>query len=490
MMKRTLTLLFAAALCGCGTPHTPSDYAIVAGPGILDDPQWKGVVEALNESHPDAQVITYGDSVGEALGALRRTAPRYVAFVERPEQVGRDYIIALNRMSRAVDADIYADYLWGVITGYDAAAARRMVLDARTPLEIRSAVSTLREVSGAKWFESFAYVDDRYKGLCGEKRPGEDSVRHYQTPHRLPDGRPDLLRDFCDFYAAYDPDLVTTASHATERNLEMPYSVGNLRCADGALYADFPAGREALRESGKRRVFLPIGNCLIGNVNNTRESMAIAWMNSAHAAAMVGYVVPTWYGRSGWGGLKYWLTSPGRYTLSEAFFLNQQDLLHQLEGWCPGLGGKAFPFSAEGFAEEDFEWANEVAGRELNIDEAGFFFDRDVLAFYGDPAWEVRLRKLPDEQDYTVTMQTDAKGCTLTIVTAPNFSAVRMAGDHFKEEHVKDLPFSYFFPERLDRPRLAGGEPWEAALDENFLLIYHPGFEPGKSYTIRIETGE
>ena len=470
-MKRILLLLLAAAACACGTTPAPSDYAIVAGPGITDDPQWATVVEALGESHPGAQVITYRDSVGEVLDALRGAKPRYVAFVEQPEQVGRDYIIALNRMSRvrkdALKACLHTE-----------------------ALVIRSAVSTLREVSGAKWFESFAYVDDRDRGICGEKRPGEDSVHHYPTPHRLPDGRPDLLRDFCDYYAAYDPDLITTASHATERNLEMPYSVGNLRCADGALYADFPEGREALRESGKRRVFLPIGNCLIGNVNNTRESMAIAWMNSARAAAMVGYVVPTWYGRSGWGGLKYWLTSPGRYTLAEAFFLNQQDLLHQLEGWCPGLGGKAFPFGPEGFAEEDFDRANEVAGRELNIDETGFFFDRDVLAFYGDPAWEVRLRELPAEQDYTVTVHNEPGRCTLTVETSPEFSAERMAGDRFKEEHVKELPFSWFFAERLENPRLAEGEPWQVALDENFLLVYDPGFEPGQTYTIRIDTGK
>ena len=59
---------------------------------------------------------------------------------------------------------------------------------------------------------------------------------------------------------------------------------------------------------------------------------------------------------------------------------------------------------------------------------------------------------------------------------------------HFKEEHVKDLPFSYFFPERLKNPRLAEGETWDATVDENFLLIYNPGFEPGRSYTIRIDT--
>lgn len=275
-MKRILLFLLSAAAYACTQAPAASDYAIVAGPSIADDPQWSAVVEALRESHPGARVIRYRDSVREALPALRCAAPRYVAFVDRPERIGRDYIIELNRMSREADRDIYADYLWGVITGYDAEAALRMVRNAREPLVIRSAVSTLREVGSGKWFDAFAYVDDRDAGRCGVKRPGEDSVAHYRTRRLLPDGRPDLLREFCDFYARLDPDLVTTASHATERNLEMPFSVGNLRCADGALYADFPEGRTPLAGSDKRRVFLPIGNCLIGNVDNTRESMAVA----------------------------------------------------------------------------------------------------------------------------------------------------------------------------------------------------------------------
>lgn len=490
MKQRLLTLLVACSLCACATPPPQSDYLIVAGPGIADDPQWLAVVETLGESHPGARVVHYRDTVAEVLPALREAAPRYVAFVDRPERIGRDYIIALNRMAREVDDDIYADYLWGVITGYDAASARRMVSDAREPLVIRSAVSTLREVGSGKWFDSFAYVDDRIAGRYGEKRPGADSVTHRMTDRRLADGRPDLLRHFCEFYAAYDPDLITTASHATERNLEMPFSVGNLRARDGALYADFPEGPEPLRESGKRRVFLPIGNCLIGNVNNTRESMAVAWMHSAHASAMAGYVVPTWYGRNGWGGLKYWLTTPGRYTLAEAFYLNQQDMLRQIDAWGPDLRHKPFPYGPDGFSEEDLAKASEVAGRELTVDELGFFFDRDVLALYGDPAWDVRLQQLPGEQDFTVSAHTEKGQYVLTVTTSADFRAERMAGDGFKEEHVKDLPFSYFFPERLKNPRLAAGQAWDAAVDENFLLVYNPGFEPGRSYTIRLDIGE
>ena len=131
-----------------------------------------------------------------------------------------------------------------------------------------------------------------------------------------------------------------------------------------------------------------------------------------------------------------------------------------------------------------------VAGRKLSADETGFFFDRDVLAFYGDPAWDVRLRELPAERDFTVSERHEKGQCILTVTTSAAFDAERMAGGRFKEEHVGRLPFSYFFPERLPNPRLAAGQAWNAAVDDNFLLIYDPGFEPGRTYTIRLDTGE
>ena len=65
-----------------------------------------------------------------------------------------------------------------------------------------------------------------------------------------------------------------------------------------------------------------------------------------------------------------------------------------------------------------------------------------------------------------------------------------MAGDKFKQEHVLDLPFSYIFPERLVNPRLAEGQNWDAVVDENFLLVYNPEFEPNSTYEIVIEIGE
>lgn len=489
---------------GCQPEQQTNEYAVIAGKGIAADSAWNSVAKALADKH-GAVLIPYREKIDEVLPQLQRIRPRYVAIVEKPENLGRDYVIHLNRLSRKVDDDIYADFLWGIITGYDAGAAMKMVDRSTDPLVVKNAVSSIMELHSGKWFDRYAWVDDHTQGLWGEKKSGEDTIttgrlpmQKVKVPFKTPRGKveektvervnpADEMQTFYDFYGQYEPDLVVTAAHATERNLEMPFSLGNVKSRNGVLYMDFPDGPRNLQESGKRKIYLPIGNCLIANVNNTRESMAIAWMNSGNAATMVGYVVTTWYGRNGWGGLKYWLTTPGRYTAAEAFYLNQQDMMYQLNGWSPKLTTLEYPFDSRNEWEEGEKLIRDSAGIEPDQHHLGFLHDRDVLAYYGDPKWDARLQEIPEENDFTVTSEIKGKKCRITITTKENFSLERMKGDHFKEEHVLDLPFSYFFPSRLNRPRLAEGQKWKAAVDENFLLVYNADFEAGKTYTVELD---
>lgn len=461
-----------------------NEYVILISRAAADDTEWSAVADALAEKH-GAVVCIFGKAPRDAYDFLAAGKPRYVAIVEMPENLDRDYIIDAHRLSREMDGDIYADYLWGIITGYDAAAAMRMVENSTEPLVIRDAVATIMETNSAKWFDRYGYVDDHTRGLWGEKKgPGQPVVKGTIDPK-------ETLRKFTDLYAEYDPDLVLTAAHATQKNLEMPFSLGNLKPRDGKLYADdhFTGEQWDLAESGKRKVYFAIGNCLIGDFNGTRESMAPAWISGHNAAVMSGYVVTTWHGRNGWGGLKYWLTTPGRYTLSEAIYLNQQDLIHQLNEWAPDVVRKPFDYDSNyfGAGSEMVKTLAEAVNGQPAKDQLGFWHDRDVLAYYGDPKWNVRLQEIPAENDFTVTVKQKRGKVTLTIETKSGFSPERMAGDGFKQEHVLDLPFSYFFPERLANPRLAAGQPWKAAVAEDFLLIYDPGFEPGKKYTVVLD---
>lgn len=506
-MKFNNCLFGLLFLCMAGCQSVPvqnDDYVVIAGKGILADEAWKKVAEALKDKHQGV-MLSYQENPKELLPRLQQLRPRYVAIVEKPENLDRDYVIGMHQLSRKVDHDIYADFLWGIITGYDAQGAMKMVNGSTEPFVIRDAVATIMELNSAKWFDRYAWVDDHTRGLWGEKKFSDDSVVTYQLPVELmkmqrknAKGGIDTvtyegispqneMQTFYNIYTAYEPDLVVTAAHATENNLEMPFSLGNIKAKNGTLYMDFAGNPQDLQESGKRKVYFAVGNCLIGNVNNTKESMAIAWMNSGNAATMIGYVVTTWHGRNGWGGLKYWLTNPGRYSLAEAIYLNQQDLMCQLDQWSPKLRDASYPFDEKAEFVEAPRQLQEILGNQPTQDQLGFWHDRDVLAYYGDPMWNVRLQEIPEETDFTVSSKTEGKKCIVTIETGENFSIERMKGDHFKQEHVLDLPFSYFFPDRLNNPRLAAGQEWKVAVDENFLLVYNAGFEPGKTYTVELD---
>ena len=491
-----LFLSFIALLfVGCNTAQRPSallenTYLVLASEDVANDAEWMAVAEKLAKKH-NSHIVTFAEAPGDVLETLRAENPRYVAIVDKPENIGRDYVIDLHLMCRDIDEDIYADFLWGIITGYDAAAAERMVDNSTEPLVIKDAVATIMELNSAKWFDNYAWVDDHTRGLWGYKNGRDAEIVTDMVE------KEEVLNKFKELYEAYNPDLVVTAAHATQQNLEMPYSLGHLRPRDGKLYAQniFTGEERDIIESGKRRVYTAVGNCLIGDMNNTKESMAAAWMNGSNAATMIGYVVTTWHGRNGWGALKYWVTNPFRYTLAEAVYMNQQDFIHQQDAWYPELRKERYTF-CDGFMEELNTAAKrmqEVLGREVSFESAedwdmlGFWHDRDVLVYYGDPMWNVMLQGVESENDYTVESRLEGGQYIITITTSENFSLERMKGDKFKQEHVLDLPFSYFFPERLVNPRLAEGETWDVALDENFILVYNAELAPSSTYEIILD---
>ena len=489
-MRRLFVCLLALLSVLCSDVKVDDSYVVAVSRAVAEDKPWADVAEALRLKH-SADVVVYELSPCELLDTLRSLNPRYVAIVEKPENIGRDYIINFHHTSRDVDEDIYADFMWGIITGYDAEAAMRMVDNSTEPLLIKDAVATIMELNSAKWFDNYAWVDDHTKGLWGEKRGRHGEIkRDTVAPEQV-------LRKFTDLYAEFDPDLIVTAAHATQKNLEMPYSLGNLKPRGGKLYAEdrFTLEEWDLLNSGKRRVYAAVGNCLIGDMNNTKESMAAAWLSGSNASTMIGYVVTTWHGRNGWGALKYWVTNPSRYTLAEAVYINQQDFLHQQNEWYPQLINEKYRYEDK-FMEELTTAANrlsEVLGREVDLNSAedwdmvGFWHDRDVLVYYGDPKWQINLQSVAGDEDYSVEgFMRDGK-YVVKVVTGENFSLEKMRGDKFKQEHVLDLPFSYIFPQRLSSPRLAEGQEWEVALDENFVLVYNAEFEPNSVYEIVID---
>lgn len=484
-----IVLLITAVACTTTPRELENSYVVLVSEDVTTDQEWSVVANRLSAKH-SAPIIEFTASPTELIDTLKVLRPRYVAIVDIPSNIGRDYVINFHLASRTLDEDIYADFFWGIITGYNAEAAIEMVKNSTEPLVIKDAVATIMELNSAKWFDNYAWVDDHTKGLWGTKRGrNAEIVTDTVAPEQV-------LRKFTDLYEEFDPDLIVTAAHATQQNLEMPYSLGNLKPRGGRLYAEdrFTGKEWDIEQSGKRRVYAAVGNCLIGDMNNTPNSMAAAWLNGSNAATMLGYVVTTWHGRNGWGALKYWVTNPSRYTLSQATYINQQDLLHQHNAWTPQLLNTKYEFLDKFYDELNnaAERMGEAIEREIDFENAqdwdmlGFWHDRDVVVYYGDPAWSVMLQSVEGEEDYTITSEIRDAQCIVTITTGANFSLEQMRGNKFKQEHVLDLPLSYIFPKRLINPRLAEGQNWDVALDENFILIYNAEFEPNHTYEVVI----
>lgn len=500
MKKMLFSLIFFfisiinTTVCYAEKAASTSEYAVLVSSTVRNDAEWHKVALDLQKLH-NASIVYFAQHPEDCEEQLREISPRYVAIVDQPQNINDRYIMRIARLSRRMDSDIYADWLWGIITGYDAESAARMVSNSVKPLEIHNCVSDIMELESAKWFDNYAWVDDHVKARAGEKRGMTSEVKTYNFNFD------DELNVLARYFHDIDPDLIVTATHANYGLLTVPFMPAekSMFVSDkGVIWKSFGREKtEPVRFTGKRNVYFPVGNCLIGGMNNDSNSMPPAWIKSANSAAMAGYVVPTWYGRNGWGGLKYWLTMPGRYTLPQAIFLNQQDMMAQMNKWHKNFHKIDYPFgeadsvSQTDYTEAEFALASQRIKQKTGIQEVsndmiGFLYDRDVLAYYGDPLWNVRLQQLKNENDYTVTQKRKGNTVTVTIKTKPNFSLTRLKGDHFKEEHVLDLPFSVFFPERLKNPRLADGEQWDAAMDENFLLIYNPDFKPSSTYSIRL----
>ena len=399
----------------------------------------------------------------ESVGPLRRVFPRYACFVAKPEEAGREFVVAVHRLTRKLDDDPYTDVLWGILTGYRAADALRIAA-ATEPLLIRKAAGGTGV--NLDLFDEGVWYSEGEKGAYFEKRPGAKIEKK-----RGPD---DTTKALVDVLNQFRPQVFVTSGHATDRDWQIGYSYrnGQFRCKDGVLLGIDLAGKKYPIDSPNPKVYLPVGNCLMGRIRD-RQSMALAWMGSGGVHQMVGYVVSTWYGRGGWGTKDYFFGEPGRYTLSQAFYFNNQTLVHDLVTRFPKTARAEFDrWNIETDRRLIGKLAASLGYREWNgevKDNVGLLWDRDTVAFYGDPAWEARLapRELPFEQTLTVS-----KGVYTFQILA-------------KKDCQPARPPAMLLPHRVKDVAIVQGKELGPLVTDNFIMVLKPGkLEQGKTYRV------
>ena len=497
----SLGLLFAGCASVAQDSSPAGKYAVVVTKETQAMTSWAAVVEVLRKKH-HAEVIVVPKLEGCA-APLKQLQPRYVCFVGRPEEISTDGIRAINKLSRAMDDDPFVDFLWGIITGWSAEDALRIAQTSK-PLIVRTSLSTTGVNLGL--VDQGLIISDGKKGTWSGRFNGVST-----------NGTCDGLTSaklFGDYWNENDVDLLVTSSHATQVNLEMPFSLGAVVCASNRLYTldqtnfmrwvgrvsrgsarggeywfahpscekyrqEWAEATKApmLRTSTKPKVYLAAGNCLIADTMTTRDSMVVAWLSAGGVSQFVGYTVGTWYGKGGWGTLDMWTTPAGHVTLSEAVFLNNQRILWRLKEENPRLLEVSFQ-SEDMRSSKNREVFEEVskAPEKKQRDQLGMVYDRDVLVLYGDPKWSATFDSAKQQDRVNWTWKTDKDGsATLTLRARKEFSSDA---------------FPVLLPHRMTNPQVLSAGALAPVLNDEFILFPGLKLEPDRDYLVKIGPGK
>lgn len=371
--------------------------------------EWKDVADALEAKHRDeAKVVQLvaAPEMTDAKIVLSEMKPTHVAFVMRPEEVDFKTTVALKRMMRELDDDPYDDAVWGIVTGPTSADAKR-IASSREPRVITSVLSTTGVSDDCVPGPLYCLSDANPPG-CWKIKDAAGKVSHFSSTN-------DTSHVFAEGWNVLDPELLITSSHASQRNLEMPFSRGNIiplngafvTCPDLALI-DYRTGqakkdRSALAAASlaplvapkKEKVWLAAGNCLIADNLPGGETMVMTALGFGKVNQFVGYIATTWFGEIGWGTLGNF---NGGLSLVDAYFAANRKLIDELEETVENakdfkpvfdkaedynrllVEARRFPFKFK----KPLEKPQEFIGR---------LWDRDATVFYGDPLVSVYLKK-------------------------------------------------------------------------------------------------
>lgn len=437
------------------TPAHEGSYAIVVSQATAADPAWARVIDALKVRHPQAKVLTHAGKVDDALPALTAMQPRYTAFVATPTEASREFVAAVSRLTRRYNADPYTDTCWGIITGFDAANALEM---AKCP------GFTVNSVSGNTAFEtrcipSGLWYDELKAGLQVETKK-DGAVDQRQGPQDSTAGIVEGIQS-CD--------LIIASSHGSERSWQLGhvYRNGFIVSKNGELFGKDTQGKMLPVAGGLEKAWMPVGNCLVGHIDGP-DAFALAMMNAGKVRAAAAYTVTTWYGYAGWGLLDYFVEQPGRFTYAEAVRANRLALEHRLYS--------AWPKAAELQYEQGVKLGAPSTSGLKEQDGTGLLYDRDVLAFYGDPAAEVVMPKKwrAYEQELAAATKDGATQWTLTITGnagADSFATVNTNGSQ-----RGGRPIVQFLPHAIDPAsvKVTEGAELKPVIGADWILVPRP----------------
>lgn len=501
---KPLFVVFAALFFTATAPQA-AESLVLLNRDSAGDAGWKSAAVAMAEKYAGSASADWDQTEAGLLAHLREHQPRYLTILGKPQGFNAKLVRAINRATRNADPDPWTDCRWGMITGATPEDALRVIRTSE-PLLTRRALCTtginLNQVDSA------LVLSDAVAGKFTRKQAGGPAVESGWDEKASPEGTVGL---FAEAWNNDKPQLLVTSSHATQFNLEMPWGYGLIASHGGKFHVVPKAKRNefarflggamfkgdekelgawiesldapVLRGCDDPKIWIAAGNCLIGDARGTSDSMVVSAMSSSGVRQLLGYVVPTWYGKNGWGALGLWQASHGRLDLSEAFFLNTQQMIERTVREFPGAENVDFDSDEiDGGLRHDRKFieglkALETKGvlkKENGKDVLGLIHDRDTVAFWGDPRWRARLPE-PEEGAPLKESWIDKDG-TLSL-------ELSVAND-FKGDYAVWLPRRVMMPAASSDE----GAPGSLVCGKDFLLARDLEMKAGSTLRVAIRS--
>ncbi len=425
------------------TSPASGSYVVVVKKTTLDQDAWKAVVDTLREKY-DASLVVYHNGISEVAMALSTWMPRYTCFVEPADSANRQFVVDVQRLTRALDDDPYTDTQWAILTGYEPADALR-IAQCSEPLVINKALSGTIKVGLENFIDGYRFNEHK-AGKCLRKIDGGE-IAEVGCPA-------DSTESIVKALAANDIDAFYTSGHGTERGWQIGYEFagGFINGRQGQLF-----GRDAQKKilpfsTNNPKVWLPTGNCLVGHLPDS-DCFATAMIHTGGVNQMFGYTVVTFFGYMGWGTDMYFSHLPGLFSLSEAFYANQQALLYELGQKFPKLQKATFEkYTQSALYQQVKKYYPGQSG-----DALGMFWDRDALAFYGDPAWQATIA--PGKLPWTQTLAETGNGRWQLEIVAN------------QDGTWPERPVFAFLPKRVEAVEVTAGQEYRPEITDNFVLV-------------------
>ncbi|MGB0775928.1 MAG: hypothetical protein ACPGUY_08780, partial [Akkermansiaceae bacterium] len=396
----------------------------------------------------------------DALPALRTTHPEFTCFVTPGTETGPQFVAEVHRLTRRYDDDVYTDTRWGILTGYNAEAALNLA-KFNQPITVRKTSSgtelAMDMVEQAVWY------DELVKNKTVRKNTPDGKAVESKCPT-------DTTQLLADTLTEWKSDLFITSGHGYKEGWQIGfrYKNGFFKSNDGKLFGKDTTGKTFPITSDHPRIYLPIGNCLIGCIEN-KNAFALAMMKSAGVKGMIGYTVPTWFGYAGWGMLDYFVEQPGRYSLNEAFIANQHALVHRLDSsFLDSMKHNPAPGKTVRITPKPVPGRYAVCSD--SRDFPGLLHDRDVLAYYGDPALQAKMATRECAYDQKLTIEGDTYTLTVTGKRGDkSFSPINTNGSQ-----RGGRPIIAFLPKRIGKATITQGKEFSPTIADDFILIPNP----------------